>query len=77
MNNVRDGTKGACLSNCQIISDGKSSRRIFAITKDEDYLQSLDNQAKVRNLEKHIDQVVCKLYDLTSEEIAIVEGKEQ
>ncbi len=63
------------LSNGQIISEGKSSRCIFAITKDEDYLQSLDKQAKVRNLEKQIDQMVYKLYDLTPEEIAIVEGK--
>lgn len=42
--------------------------------KDEDYLQNIDNQAKVRNLERQIDQIVYKLYDLTSEEIAIVEG---
>jgi hypothetical protein len=46
-----------------------------AITKDEDYLQSLDKQAKVHNLEKQIDQMVYKLYNLTPEEIAIVEGK--
>lgn len=45
--------------------------------KDEDYLQSLDKQAKARNLEKQIDQMVLvyKLYDLTSDEIAIVEGE--
>jgi len=43
--------------------------------KDEDYLQSLDKQAKVRNLEKQIDQMVYKLYDLTPEEIVIVEGR--
>lgn len=46
-----------------------------------------DNQAKVRDLEKHIDPVRCllstgvdqmvyTLYDLTAEAIAIVEGKE-
>jgi len=40
-----------------------------------DYVQSPDKQAKVRNLEKQIDQMVYKLYDLTPEEIAIVEGK--
>jgi len=43
---------------------------------DKDYLQNTDKQAKVRNLEKQIDQMVYKLYDLTPEEIAIVEGGE-
>jgi hypothetical protein len=43
--------------------------------KDEDYLQSLDKQAKTCNLEKQIDQMIYKLYNLTPEEIAIVEGK--
>jgi len=38
-------------------------------------LQNPDKQAKVRDLEKHIDQLVYKLYDLTEEEIEIVEGK--
>ena len=53
--------------------------------KDEDCLQNPDKQAKVRDLEKHIDPVRCllsngvdhmvyKLYILTPEEIAIVEG---
>ena len=44
--------------------------------KDEDYLQNPDKQAKVHDLEKHIEQMVYKLYDLTQEEIAIVEGRE-
>ena len=63
----------------------ESFGHILAITKDEDYLQSPDKQAKVRDLEKQIDPVRCllssgvdqmvyKLYDLTPEEIAIVEG---
>ena len=30
----------------------------FAITNAEDYLQNLDKQAKVHDLEKHIDQLV-------------------
>lgn len=47
-----------------------------AIPEDEDYLQNPDKQAKVHDLEKHIEQMVYKLYDLTQEEIAIVEGKE-
>jgi len=35
-------------------------------------LQNLDKPAKVHDLEKQIDQMVYKLYDLTPEEIAIV-----
>ena len=46
-----------------------------AITKNEDYLQNIDKQGKAREWEKHIDQLVYELYDLTPEEIAIVEGK--
>ena len=69
------GLRVANLSNCQIISDGKSSRRIFAITKDEDCFQNINKKAKVHDLEKHIDQLAYKLYDLTPEEIAIVERK--
>jgi len=38
-------------------------------------LQSPDKQAKVHDLKKYIDSLVYKLYDLTPEEIAIVEGK--
>lgn len=51
--------------------------------KDEDYLQNIDKQAKVLDLERQIDPVRCllsnrvdqmvyKLYDLTPEEIEIV-----
>ena len=49
-------------------------KRIFAITKDADYLDNPDKQAKVKILENQIDQLVYKLYDLTPEEIKIVEG---
>jgi len=38
-------------------------------------LQNPAKQAKVHDLEKQIDQMVYKLYDLTPEGIAIVEGK--
>jgi len=38
-------------------------------------LQNLDKQAKASDFEKHIDQMVYKLYDLTPEKIAIVERK--
>jgi len=38
-------------------------------------LQNITKKAKVHDLEKQIDQMVYKLYDLTPEEIAIVERK--
>lgn len=47
--------------------------QILSITKDKDYLDNPDKQAKVKQLEKEIDQLVYKLYELTPEEIKIVE----
>jgi hypothetical protein len=47
--------------------------RILAITKDNDYLQNPHKQAKVKELENQIDLMVYKLYDLTKEEIKIVD----
>ncbi|HHT9146070.1 MAG TPA: hypothetical protein ACFYD4_10410 [Candidatus Wunengus sp. YC61] len=38
-------------------------------------MQNFDKQAKVHDLEKQIDQLVYKLYNLTPEKIAIVEGR--
>jgi len=48
--------------------------KILAITKDNDYLVNSEKQAKVRDYEKQIDQLVYKLYALTPEEIRIVEN---
>lgn len=48
--------------------------KILTITKDEDYLGSKSKQQKVKQLEAEIDQLVYKLYELTPEEIKIVEG---
>ena len=39
-----------------------------------DYLDNPQKQARVKTLQKQIDQLVYKLYDLTPEEIAIVEN---
>jgi len=50
--------------------------KILAITRDDDYLDNPAKQAKVKKLEKQIDQMVYKLYGLTDEEIKIVEGKD-
>lgn len=49
--------------------------KILAITKDDDYLDNPTKQAKVKELEEQIDQMVYKLYGLTDKEIAIVEGR--
>ena len=49
------------------------TNQILSITKDSDYLENPDKQSKVKKLEKEIDQLVYKLYELTSEEIKIVE----
>ena len=46
---------------------------ILTITKDEDYLENSSKQAKVHEHERQIDEMVYKLYDLTEEEIKIVE----
>jgi len=47
---------------------------ILSLTRTEDYLSNPAKQAKVRDLECKIDQMVYQLYNLTPEEIAFVEG---
>ncbi|MDY6895385.1 MAG: TaqI-like C-terminal specificity domain-containing protein, partial [Thermotogota bacterium] len=49
--------------------------KILFITKDYDYLQNQQKQARAKELEREIDQLVYKLYELTEEEIRIVEGE--
>ena len=63
--------------------------KILTITKDDpegkpsasngagDYLENTAKQAKVREYEKQIDQLVYKLYGLTAEQIKIVEQSNQ
>ena len=48
-------------------------KKILSITTEEGYLQNHQKQAKVKALEEEIDQLVYKLYNLTPEEIKIVE----
>jgi len=50
--------------------------KIIAITKTADYPDNSPKQIKVKEYEKQIDQMVCKLYGLTKEEIKIVENEE-
>jgi Eco57I restriction endonuclease. len=47
--------------------------QILNITKDDDYFDNADKQAKVKKLEEEIDELVYELYKLTPEEIEIVE----
>jgi adenine-specific DNA-methyltransferase len=48
--------------------------QILALTKGEDYFSNAAKQAKVKELEHQIDQMVYELYGLTPEEIEVVEG---
>jgi type I restriction-modification system DNA methylase subunit len=47
--------------------------QILSLTKDEDYLENSAKQAKVKEYEHQIDQMVYKLYGLTPEEREIIE----
>jgi hypothetical protein len=47
--------------------------KILAITKPGDYLENPVKKGKVKEYEKQIDQMVYRLYELTPEEIRIVE----
>ena len=53
------------------------ANRILTITKSENHFQNSQKQAQIKPLETEIDQLVYKLYDLTPEEIKIVEGKHE
>ncbi len=48
--------------------------KILNITKTDDYLKNIEKQAEVKKLEYQIDELVYKLYDLSPEEIEIVEN---
>jgi hypothetical protein len=47
--------------------------QILEITKKEDYLEREDLQKQVKVLESRIDDMVYKLYELTPEEIELIE----
>ena len=46
--------------------------KILALTQSENYLENPQKQAKVKEYEHQISQMVYKLYNLTPEEIEIV-----
>jgi len=48
--------------------------KIMVIANDDDYLQNPQKQARVKEMEREINQMVYQLYGLTEEEIRIVEG---
>ncbi|MGC8938465.1 MAG: hypothetical protein ACP5KH_05730, partial [Thermodesulfovibrio sp.] len=48
--------------------------QILDLTQSPDYETNQSKQSKVRELEKQINQLVYKLYDLTEEEIKIIGG---
>ena len=47
--------------------------QILLLSQSEDYLKNLQKQAKVKEYQRQIDQLVYKLYKLTDEEIKIIE----
>lgn len=47
--------------------------RIMSITKEKDYLNNSKKQSNIKELEREIDKLVYALYELTLEEIKIVE----
>lgn len=49
--------------------------QILTITKDDDYFSNPTKQARVKELERRIDQMVYELYGLTPEEIGVVKGR--
>ncbi|MEJ5273530.1 MAG: hypothetical protein WH035_05325, partial [Spirochaetota bacterium] len=50
------------------------ANKILYLTKSPDYETNYQKQEKVKELEKQIDQFVYKLYNLSEEEIKIIEG---
>ena len=53
----------------------KLINKILSLTQSEDYFENSQKQAKVKQYEHQIDQLVYKLYELTDEEIKIIEGE--
>ena len=51
--------------------------KILVITGSGDYLANSEKQARVRDYEKQIDQLVYKLYGLTPEEREVVENPDK
>lgn len=50
-------------------------KRIYGITKEDDYLKNFTKQAEIEGLQAQINKKIYELYGLTREEIEMVEGK--
>ncbi|MEE8619109.1 MAG: TaqI-like C-terminal specificity domain-containing protein, partial [Dehalococcoidales bacterium] len=81
---TNSNVNGYEVDNLPIPSHDRNSRELVSlvenvlhITKDEDYLSNPTKQARVKELERQIDQMVYELYGLTAEEIAVVEGNSE
>ena len=48
--------------------------KILSITDSKDYLENQEKQAMVKELENKIDKMIYELYELTPDEIKIVEN---
>lgn len=48
--------------------------KIFDNTKDINYFENCDKQARVKDCERQIDHIIYRIYNLSPEEINIVEG---
>ncbi len=48
---------------------------IESIISSVDYKTNIEKQTKIKEYEKQIDQMVYELYDLSEDEIKIVEGE--
>ena len=53
------------------------AQKTLSLTKANDYLDNAAKQAKVKEYEQQINEMVYELYGLTEDEIAIVEGKDE
>ncbi|MFA6374270.1 MAG: TaqI-like C-terminal specificity domain-containing protein [Candidatus Paceibacterota bacterium] len=51
--------------------------KVLNITRNEDYLTSIEKKKEVKKLEYQIDELIYKLYDLSPEEVKIVENSTQ
>jgi len=58
------------------IGDSVASKKIVSLVEKIIEKKAIDSEADIIKLEKQIDELVYKLYDLTEEEIKIIEGNE-
>ncbi|MGB9677833.1 MAG: TaqI-like C-terminal specificity domain-containing protein, partial [Candidatus Ratteibacteria bacterium] len=62
--------------NQHIVKDIESLvNQILSLTQSDEDSESSQKEARVKELEKQINQIIYQLYDLNEEEIKIIEGK--